>query len=469
MAKNNVQGFRELQSGTKLCNGKYTIGKKIGEGGFGITYKAVQSGLGRTVCIKEYFPAGECIRNTHAKSIHLLGMSSTAFEKYRRAFLKEAKTLAMLKHPNIVEVIDMFNENNTSYMVMTFIEGQNLQSFVEKQGKLSYPEAVNYIAQLANAVGYIHSKNIYHRDIKPENVIITPDKNAILIDFGSARNIDQIKYTAIQRSAHYAPIEQYNANSPKGNYTDIYSIGATFYFAVTGMEPLDATERLSENKKMPEPKELNPAIPNEANRTILKAMQIKPENRHQNIEEFMDDLLNIKPSILINETIGGITVIQKGRKWLWMLLIFLVISGGIFGFIIKSNKEKEKKIILQQEIITETKTVNDFIGSDTVYYRLNNLSYHLFRDCENLGMNPVRGSVQQAFENNVTKLCTTCVNRMTEFRHNCGEAIDFKRLADDLNDVKYYNMALDWCNKALQMRPDNTRMIELKQQMKKSK
>ena len=421
MAKNNTQGFRELQSGTKLCNGKYTIGKKIGEGGFGITYKAVQSGLGRTVCIKEFFPAGECVRHTQAKSIHLQRMNATTFEKFRKAFVKEAKTLAMLKHPNIVEVIDMFDENNTSYMVMTFIEGQNLQDIVEKQGKLSYPEAVNYIAQIANAVGYIHGKNIYHRDIKPENVMVTPENNAILIDFGSARNVEQIKHTVLQRTAHYAPIEQYNTNSPKGAYTDIYSIGATFYFAVTGIEPLDATERLSEDKEMPEPKELNPAIPNEANRTILKAMQIKAENRHQNIKEFMDDLLNVKPSTLIDEKIGGTTIVQSGRKWLWLLLIFLILGGGVLGFIIKSNKEKEKQIALQQEIITATKVVNEYIGSDSVYYRPHNLSYHLFRDCENLGINPVRGTVQQAFENNVTKLCKTCVNRMTKLKQNSDD------------------------------------------------
>ena len=465
MTENHTQGFKELQSGTVLCNGKYTVEKKIGEGGFGITYKAVQSGLGKTVCIKEYFPAGQCVRNTQAKTVHLQGMSEEAFEKYRQAFVKEAKTLAMLKHSNIVEVIDVFDENNTSYMVMTFVEGQNLQDIVEKQGKLSYPEAVNYIAQLANVVGYIHDRNIYHRDIKPENVMITPDKKAILIDFGSARDSEQVKHTAIQRTAYYAPIEQYNANSPKGNYTDIYSIGATFYFAVTGEAPFDATERLSEDKKMPEPKELNPAIPDEANRTILKAMQIRAENRHQTIKEFMDDLLNIKPSTLINETIGGTTIVHRGRKWLWLLLIFLVISGSIVGFIINNNKEKGKQIVLQQEIIEATKEVNDYIRANTVYYEHNNLFYHLFRDCEYLGVNPVEGSVQQAFENNATKLCATCVSRMAEYRQNREEATNFKRVADDLNEDEYYNSALEWCNKVLQMRPDNARMVELKQQI----
>lgn len=468
-SENNIQGFKELQSGTTLCNGKYAIEKKIGEGGFGITYKATQSSLGRTVCIKEYFPAGKCVRNTQAKTVHLQGFTEVQFEKYRQAFVKEAKTLASLKHPNIVEVIDVFDENNTSYMVMTFIEGQTLQSIVEKNGKLPYPVAVNYIAQITNAVGYIHEKNILHRDIKPDNIIITPDYKAILIDFGSAREFVQDKTQAhTSMLTHgYAPTEQYTENSRKGSYTDIYAIGATFYFTLTGQAPLEAAARLTE--KMPEPKELSPGIPEEANRTILKAMQIKAENRHQSVQEFMDDLRNIKPSELIDETIGGTTIVNKGRKWLWLLLVILVISGGIVGFIINSNKEKEKQIALQQEIISATKTVNDSIKANTVYYGYNNSDYHLFRDCGYLGTDPVEVTVQQAFENNVTKLCETCANRVAEYRQDREEANNFKRLADDLNDAKYYDMAWDWCNRALQMRPDNTRMLELKQQIENKK
>jgi serine/threonine protein kinase len=309
----------ELQSGTNLCDGKYTIEAKIGEGGFGITYKAIQNGLNRVVCIKEYFPAGKCTRATKKNTIFVQGTSEQVFEKYRQAFVREAKMLATLHHPNIVEVLDVFDENNTSYMVMTFVKGKSLQQIVETRGKLPYPETVNYIAQITNAVGYIHDHHILHRDIKPDNIMITADFKAILIDFGSAREFEQDK-TQVHTSmlTHgYAPTEQYTANSRKGSYTDIYAIGATFYFVLTGQVPMESAARLTE--QMPSPKDLVPEIPEEANRTILKAMQLKAENRHQTVHEFMDDIRNVKPSVLVDETIGG-SPQQPTSKRTWYII-----------------------------------------------------------------------------------------------------------------------------------------------------
>ena len=333
---NNTQVCKELQPGAVLCEGKYTILEKIGEGGFGITYKAIQNGLNRTVCIKEYFPAGKCIRATHTQIVFVQGMSEDLFEKYKQAFVKEAKMLATLHHPNIVEVIDVFDENNTSYMVMAFIEGKSLQSIVEARGRLPYPEVVNYIAQVTNAIGYIHDRHILHRDIKPDNIMITADYKAILIDFGSAREFEQDK-TQVHTSmlTHgYAPTEQYTANSRKGSYTDIYAIGASMYYVLTGQVPLEAAARLTE--QMATPKELAPDIPDEANRTILKAMQLKAENRHQTVQEFMDDLRNVKPSILVDETIGATTSYKK----LWQVLaVSVCIIIILFGYLIFRPKE----------------------------------------------------------------------------------------------------------------------------------
>lgn len=349
-----TDSYKELQPGTELSAGKYIIEKKIGEGGFGITYKAVQAGLNRVVCIKEYFPAGSCVRDTYAKTIHLQGMDEDRFERYRKAFVKEAQTVAALHHPGIVEVTDVFDENNTSYMVMPFIEGRSLQSIVEKNGPISYPEAVNYMAQIANAVGYIHERHILHRDIKPDNIMVTAEYKAILIDFGAAREFEEDK-TQAQTSmlTHgYAPTEQYTRNSRKGAYTDIYAIGATLYFILTGKVPMEAAARITET--MPEPKELNPDLPDEANRTIMKAMQLKSQNRHQSIGEFMDDLRNIKPSKPIEiassvqqetETIPAAPKKKNAPRWLLPLVVGLSLvaaaTGIYFAFIFKSPQERE--------------------------------------------------------------------------------------------------------------------------------
>lgn len=351
----NMPNFKELQPGTTLNGGKYVIERKIGEGGFGITYKAVQQGLNRAVCVKEYFLAGRCVRNTQAKTVQLQGISEEKYEKFRQAFVKEAQTVASLHHPNIVEVIDIFDENNTSYMVMTFIEGRSLQSIVDAKGPLSYPDAVNYVAQISNAVDYIHKHSILHRDIKPENIMITADYKAILIDFGSAREFEQDKtqmHTTMLTHG-YAPPEQYTANSRKGSYTDIYALGATFFFILTGRVPTEAAARLTE--KMPEPKELNPDIPDAINRTILKAMQLKAENRYQTIREFMYDLQNLKPSGSDgSEDIEGkkkpdgvsATGVLRNKMWMWFFgLVFLVIilgAGIIFSVVRKSGPDPDE-------------------------------------------------------------------------------------------------------------------------------
>ena len=333
----NVQNFKELQPGTALNGGKYVIERKLGEGGFGITYTAVQRGLNRAVCIKEYFLAGRCVRNTQAKTVHLQGGGEDIFEKYRKAFVKEAQTLASLHHPNIVEVIDIFDENNTSYMVMPFIEGRSLQSIVDKNGPLPYPEAVNYMAQITSAVDYIHKRNILHRDIKPDNIMITADYKAILIDFGSAREFQQDKTQAhTSMLTHgYAPPEQYTANSRKGSYTDIYAIGATLYFILTGQVPLEAAARLTE--ELVEPIKLNSSIPPEGNYTIMKAMRLKKEERYQTVQEFMDDLKNVNPQKVMKNVDRKDAKVKteplkekkKSSKWLMAVLAFVIVVLGV--------------------------------------------------------------------------------------------------------------------------------------------
>lgn len=356
MTKNNdiseKAKFRELLAKSTLYNGKYCIEKVLGMGGFGITYYAKHATLQKYYAIKEFFINGFCVRNTYTKKIHLQGITEEDYSKYKQKFIEEAQTLAKLEHPNIVKVIDVFEENGTSYIVMPFVEGITLQQFVEQKGKLDYEIAVNYIAQISEAIGYVHEHSLLHRDITPDNVIITPENNVILIDFGSAREFIHDKtqsHTAILKKG-YAPMEQYSAISKKGAYSDIYSLGAVFYFALTGQKPMDATERtMTEN--MPGPKTLQPSIPNDANRTIMKAMALKPKDRFQNVDELMYELTGRKdwrsPIVVEKEKKS------KGRI-IGIIIALAVIIGaiiysiGIIGFT-RGNKS-DKNAELQNEM-----------------------------------------------------------------------------------------------------------------------
>ena len=390
---NNEQVF--LAPGTKL-NGRYIIERVIGQGGFGITYYARHEMLEHSYAIKEFYISGFCSRNTSLHTVNLQGMQPEMYEKYKQRFVEEAKTVVSLEHPNIVKVVDIFEENNTAYMVMPFIEGVSLQKMVEKNGTLPYELTVNYIGQLSNAVGYIHQKHILHRDIKPDNVLVTPDNKIILIDFGSARafvNDQEQRHTSILTHG-YAPPEQYNAVSKKGNYTDIYAIGGVFYFCLTGQIPTDATTRLLElasgKDPLQQPKEMNPSVTEDVNRTIMKAMSLKPENRHQTVAEFMDDLLGRNKSEIIDDALdmpempeddaldmpnnSGSDYVsvfdehknqntepekkkKKGKGWIVLLIILLVLGiGGIIGWNEYQNYVEETLAQEEYEVYCRTNT-----------------------------------------------------------------------------------------------------------------
>ena len=280
-----------LPIGAELASGKYVIDRVIGVGGFGITYAAHHGVLGTKYAIKELFVSGRSIREDNHYTVFLQNLEVERYQKIRRRFFDEAKTLTKLKNPHVVKVIDVFEDNNTAYIVMDYIEGETLLSKIKRNGPIVFQDAINYIAQLSEAVEYIHSKHILHRDIKPDNVMITPDQQVVLIDFGSARSFvnDEVQNHTTILTQGYAPIEQYSSSTKKGNYTDIYALGAVFYFILTGEKPIEATSRVYEAFKSP--REINPAVPEDVNRTIMKAMEIRPEDRYQDVASFKADLL----------------------------------------------------------------------------------------------------------------------------------------------------------------------------------
>lgn len=296
----------ELQPGAHLQSGKYIIEKVLGQGGFGITYLAEQTSLGRKVCIKEFFMK-EYGERTPAPAEDggatiLTGVSAvTSFAaeimgRYREKFIKEARTISRMDHPGIVRIHDVFEENGTAYYVMDYVEGENLNELIKREGPLPENRARGYIRQVSDALSYVHGQNVMHLDVKPANIIIRKtDDRAILIDFGAAKQYDsegsQTSTTPIGLSAGYAPIEM---SKPGGIQTfspetDVYSLGATLYYLVTGKNPPDASERMEmilEGERFQFPD----AISGDMAKLIEQSMQAR-KKRIQNVNEFLN-LLN---------------------------------------------------------------------------------------------------------------------------------------------------------------------------------
>ncbi len=237
----NIQGF-QLQTGTTL--GKYQIGHVLGQGGFGITYLANDIVLQREVAIKELFPSGSTRKNSSLIPPNNLGIDG--FLEAKSRFLEEARTLAQFNHPGIVRVLEVFEANNTAYLVMEALIGETLGAEITREKKLSEPDVQKLALELCDALEVVHGVGLLHRDIKPDNIFLTQDARVVLVDFGSARS-----FKASQRTQHtqlvtpgYAAPEQYASEAQFGPYTDIYGVAATLYHALLSKPPPNATDRL---------------------------------------------------------------------------------------------------------------------------------------------------------------------------------------------------------------------------------
>ena len=378
-----------LKPNTQLKHGEYRIDAVLGQGGFGITYLATQVALNRKVAIKEFFMKEFCERNADTSHV-TLGTSGSReiVERFRAKFIKEAQHIAQLNHPHIVRIHDVFETNGTAYYVMEYHDGGSLADRV-KQGPLPEAAAVDFVHQVAEALGYLHSRKMNHLDVKPGNILLDEEQRAVLIDFGLSKRYDeaghQTSTTPVGISHGYAPMEQYRPGGV-GTFspaTDIYSLGATLYRLTTGQTPPDAGE--VDEQGLP----ALPATLSAATRTaIVQAMQPRRKDRPQSIEAFCA-LLDGKE--VVAETVLDVAVDEEthlddtptpkptpkpapqpnpqpapvpappkkrgGKKWLWTVLILLLVAAGFWGGRTAMTHLREQQAIADSIALAEAERV----------------------------------------------------------------------------------------------------------------
>ncbi|MEE9387458.1 MAG: serine/threonine-protein kinase [Paracoccaceae bacterium] len=288
----------ELKAGTSLLQGQFVIQGFLNSGGFGMTYLATDS-LDRTVVIKECFPATVCKRSDNAVRARTRAHQKD-FRSIVRLFLQEARQLAKLRHPNIVGVHQVFEDNETAYMALDFVDGLDLLDIIEDGKHHIQPGDLRQIViSLLGAVGYMHEQNILHRDISPDNILLDQSGSPVLIDFGAAR--EKASHASRAMSAlvvvkdGYSPQEFYVAGSEQGPSSDLYALAATLYHLITGEAPPNSQARVAAMAEQ----RLDPYVPTVGRiagydqvflAAIDKGLSVFPKNRFQSAQDWVDAL-----------------------------------------------------------------------------------------------------------------------------------------------------------------------------------
>ena len=341
----------ELKPQTILQGGRYVIHGVLGRGGFGVTYLAEQVMAKRKVCIKEFFPKDYYTRGDDTRSLTLASQGfAVSMNRFKEKFIKEAQTIAALDHANIIPIYDVFEENNTAYYVMEYIDGESLSDVIKRRGALSESEAIDYICQAGSALEYLHDRRIMHLDVKPGNIMVRrKDNRVVLIDFGLSKHYDEqsgeaTSTTPVGVSHGYAPMEQYKQGgvSTFSPETDVYSLGATLYALVVGRAPAEAATLITESIDFPQ------HVSSSLRNAIIAAMAPSPKQRPALVREFLAMLGSVDVSDKSEDTIRRDKPIETDKKpidqnpepqttndeetktkkskwWLWCLLVLAVV------------------------------------------------------------------------------------------------------------------------------------------------
>lgn len=279
-----------LPTGSILM-GNFLIGRVLGKGGFGITYQAYDAKYSKIIAIKEYFPIEFALRGADETAIMVRDKKSVElFRKGVEKFYNEASFVASFsENPNIVRVYQLFYENNTAYFTMEYLSGITLKDYVMRVGVLT-PEQALYIAdRVANAFSSIHAKNVLHRDVSPDNIMLCHDGSIKLLDFGAARQVypEGSQLLSVILKPGFAPLEQYMRNGKQGEWTDIYSLAASLYYALTKQIPEDPQNRFEDDAEF---NMHTQNLPPPLLAVIRRAMELKYSDRYQSTKEFSEAL-----------------------------------------------------------------------------------------------------------------------------------------------------------------------------------
>ena len=327
---------RVLKPGT-ILNGQYLLGKVLGEGGFGITYLAMDLNLKLPVAIKEYFPAELAFRDMTGQTTGRLslisGNQTIYFEMGMKGFVEEAQNLRKFRRQEgVVQVSSFFYENGTAYMVMEYISGKNLKEYLKELGRpMSERETLDIMMPILKVLVRIHAEGMVHRDISPDNIMLGEDGKVYLIDFGAARisTGEKTKSLTVVLKRGYAPFEQYQSRARLGPWTDIYAVCAVMYRMMSGKVPQESSSRVYSDE-MVSLKQLAargeiPKVSSHISGVIQKGMSVKSQNRYQNAQDLLEELSGRKlpPAVKYGAVVSGV------------LLFFVV--GNLFGGQLRRN------------------------------------------------------------------------------------------------------------------------------------
>ena len=319
-----------LRSGQMLQN-RYRVVGALGEGGMGAVYRAWDTRLDVPLAIKEMMAQP--------------GLSAEMFRRLRQQFIQEAKVLARLDHPHLVDVTDYFEEGGQTYLVMKFVEGESLADRIAREGAQDEAHVRRWAVHLLDALAYCHAQGILHRDVKPQNVVITPKGKAMLVDFGLVKlwDANDPRTRTVIRGAgtpEYSPPEQYSQHTGHTEpRSDIYSLGATLYYALTGQTPPGATDRMAYPQSFQSPRVLNGRISQQMDDVVQRAMALPCDQRWPSAAAMAAALTGSKGSTRIvsrpptpaspRSTQPQTSWRRRVPVWGWALAAVLLLGAGL--------------------------------------------------------------------------------------------------------------------------------------------